>query len=452
LRQHLQDRFSGDPNVQIQSVAYTYDIWLPDWKAGRYVRGCQAKVQTNVGDYVFLILLRGQSWDIVSYAAVSKLGPSGFALGIVYAEFWKDQQELESQLLTTQVVLRDLDDSRGGLHGKYVSVEDNLTDVLLDDADGMNWRVKPDSLRSGFDRVMAYYHVNLAQRYFRQLGLTVLDDDPYLNPLQVILTGRAGSSVGAGYRPDRKAIVLRELFDSSNPDTYREWTLARDARVVYHEYVHAVTDSLARLQRVDKSGGDCDNIRLLEMTQSVAMDEGLADYFACSLTERQGAHPGEYGDVISVAGGFYWVLGQRRIDPSKADLKSVINASADDLKKLCQLQPASSNAGTPQSLEEQYYLWGTIWASFLWKLRDALGPDVADTIIAHSILFLSRWSGFLVGVCALIQADHLLFSGLYRDTIIELSGLDEELRRQMIEQEQAQSQPWSKEPTVGVAY
>ena len=86
------------------------------------------------------------------------------------------------------------------------------------------------------------------------------------------------------------------------------------------------------------------------------------------------------------------------------------------------------NDPIPVPLEEQYYRWGTIWACYLWRLRDELGPDVADMLIAHSILFLSRWSGFLVGVCALIQADLLLFNGINQQKIIELSGLDNELR------------------------
>ena len=74
--------------------------------------------------------------------------------------------------------------------------------------------------------------------------------------------------------------------------------MARDARILYHEYVHAVTDSLARLQRIDKSGKDSDNKRLLEMIQSVAMDEGLADYFACSLAQRQGAPSASSGRLL----------------------------------------------------------------------------------------------------------------------------------------------------------
>ena len=168
-----------DPAIKIQRVIFSYDIWLPDWKGERYVRGCQAKVQTNVGDYVFLISQNGQGVEVTSYDAVSKLDSNGLALGLVYKEFWQDQQDVvEAQLPTSPVVLRDLNDTRGGLRGRYVSVLDNLTDFLLDKVDSTNWLVEPEALRSGFDRVMAYYHIDLAQRYFRQLGLAILDQDP----------------------------------------------------------------------------------------------------------------------------------------------------------------------------------------------------------------------------------------------------------------------------------
>ena len=52
------------------------------------LRGCQAKVQTNKDDYVFLISLCDQEWRVVSYDAVSKFNPNGLALGLVYREFW----------------------------------------------------------------------------------------------------------------------------------------------------------------------------------------------------------------------------------------------------------------------------------------------------------------------------------------------------------------------------
>jgi hypothetical protein len=422
LRQKIieQLRRNIDPTIQIKSVAFNYDIWLPDWNAQRYVRGCQAKVQTNDVDYVFLVLCKDKSWETVIYDAVSKLASSGLALGLIYSAFWSDGQELGSQLDTSRVVLRDLNSTRGGLHGRYASVLDNLTDYMLDKVDDRHWLVPPETIRSGFDRAMAYYHVDLAQRFFRQLGLTVLDEYPDINPLQVVLARRAGNNVGAGYRQDLKAIVLRQI-DDGNPESPREWTMARDARIIYHEFVHAVTDSLARLQRIDRSGGDCENIRLLEMTQAVAMDEGLADYFACSLAQRHGGPDGEYGSIVVKAGRISWNVGERRLCvKEKADLKSIVDADVTKLRGLFK--------NNPQAIENHYYRWGTVWASYLWSLRNKLGADVADVIIAHSILFLSRWSGFVVGVCALVQADLLLFSGENRQTIIELSGLEIDLK------------------------
>ena len=117
----------------------------------------------------------------------------------------------------------------------------------------------------------------------------------------------------------------------------------------------------------------------MEMIQSVAMDEGLADYFACSLAQPQGAPVGEFGDIVARAGHFLWIVGPRCIRPKNADLRSVIDMEVGNLRALCGcLQPSDgAGQGPTRSLEDFFYQWGTIWASFLWKLRDEIGREAA---------------------------------------------------------------------------
>lgn len=444
LRRKLIEYFSQEKNIKIQNVSFNYDVWLPDWKMQQYVRGCQAKVQTDKDDYIFLISLTDQGLQSIAYPAVSKLNVNSILMGQVYRGFWEDSQSLkEKQLPTERVVLRDLTDTRGGIRGKYVAVLDNLTDITLNPTERRHLLIDPETIRSGFDQVMVYYHVDLIQRYFRQLGLTLLDSYSELNPLQVTLAGHTGSNVSAGYRHDLKSIVFRQL--GSDGQTEREWTMARDARIIYHEYVHSVTDSLARLQRIDKTGQDTQNPRLQEMIQSAAMDEGLADYFACTLAHRQGGPIGEFGTIIVAAetDQIFWSVGDRSLQGVQTDLRSIIDFDAKHLSNLYSTNaPAtvdSQDKVTP--LEEKYYLWGTHWASYLWRLRDELGADIADMLIANSILYLSRWAGFIVGVCALIQADLLLFGGENQQKIVELSGLANDLQLSLEENTRGIDQP-----------
>lgn len=342
--------------------------------------------------------------------------------------------EIESNFLERPlrpVILRDLEDA-STLVGRYARVSDAVNAI---ENTAVSVDVEPDESNTLFDRVMAYYHLDLVQRYFRELGMSVLDcpDCAQFNPMVVVLDPIVDTNK---FVPTELKIHIKRLFpkrEGNESDTTDfMFTGALEPRTVYHEFVHAVTDALARLQRGGKSRLSC--LYLREALQASAMDEGLADYFACSLAAQHGAPR-----------AFFYVLGttdvegeqklclitHRQLDVTprskqyKRDARKVSEAiqnfkleATGGLESA--VQPDCSawevRAINEESIENNTaelwnapYEWGEVWSRYLWQLRVALGVQVADTLIAHSIFFLTRWATFSQGVIALVVADYLLF-------------------------------------------
>ena len=395
------------PKERLVSLVDQGWAYAPDWEAGDYGRRLVVKAITDKGNHTVLVDETGAA----ATNSVSKHARPTLGAGQIYKGFWKEQQP--DALPSERVALRDLVDTRGSLTGRYVKVTDSIDAVWKEDVHELT--IDPGNDSSHFDRVMAYYHTDLAQRYFRELGLDMLDSYPHLNPLNVNLT--AISSRRTTFAPLEAVLYLSKIPNSKG----FSWTDARDPRIVYHEYVHAVTDALARLGRPNLA--DRANDRFIQMIQACAMDEGLADYFACSLAARFGAQEPQFGTLRLTAGRLTW-----RVERDLAGTTAVPSASEAALNSATaaialEWQNAqSANASNPP-LEEMIYRWSLPWSRYLWRLRspELLGVEIADMVIANSILFLTRWSDFAMGVWALVTADQLLFRGIHRDRI--LSGV-----------------------------
>ncbi|HET9280234.1 MAG TPA: hypothetical protein VFN95_18700, partial [Flavitalea sp.] len=283
---------------------------------------------------------------------------------------------------TREAILQNLE-SGSELKGKYAVIEDRIHTIIRD----RKWIFNME-IESAFDRVTAYYHLDYIQRYFREkLGFQVLDDYPHLNPLRLVLSIQQGEI--ASYEVNKEQITFTK-FPS------KKFTAVRDPRIIYHEYVHVITDAIARLSRA----GHLITPRAKEVIQAQAMDEGVADYFACSLAEQLGAK----------APKVFYYRRQNRVWTIVRELDKESENS----------QPISVNINELNDLEKwknKKYELGELWGCFLWKLRNTLKPEIADIIIAHSLFFLTRWATFEQGVEAILLADRLLFSGAHKETI-----------------------------------
>lgn len=155
------------------------------------------------------------------------------------------------------VYLPNLNDPGSSLNGLFARVfnADGAEAYKLNSAFGY----LPDNTH--FDEVMAYYHVDKAHSYFRdRTGLTTMDWD-------INATVHAGSCWdNAHYRP---AFTDIRFGDGSRgcgePDGLND--LAKEESIIYHEYTHAVRDSI------------------FTGRFSSAINEGMADYYAASFTD-----------------------------------------------------------------------------------------------------------------------------------------------------------------------
>jgi hypothetical protein len=393
------------PPLDAQCYSLTPEFLL-DPKTRKYRIGWRLKYldQDHVTRYV---LISNQKKIITSYT-IDPTQPPYWGAGQVYQEYWGQRR---GEPDTRRVALSDLTHKRA-LVGRYVRVEDrvNLAAFPPQNQDEP-FEFVCDKNTSGFDRVMAYYHTNLVQHYFRELGLFELDQYPGLMPIRVVLSnGRISRYVvpDVAQGQDRLGWIILNRLDEPDEGKGKEWTQAREARVIYHEFTHAVTDALARLHRGNQM--DEGYQRRVQVLQAAAMDEALGDYFACSLAARAGVAQPTFG------------------------ILEIDNAQLPKWTELRNLMPHPSSALAGRRLlrfslkpdevrDAPIYRWGKLWASYLWQLRcdSEIGPDNADRLIANSLFFLTRWTTGVGGLLALLLADVLLFNGVHLNRIQELA-------------------------------
>ena len=282
-------------------------------------------------------------------------------------------------------ILLDLESS-SELVGRYAAIKDQIA-VYSTERNG----IFTNESGSYFDRVNAYYHLDYIQRYFREkLGLYLLDNYAHLNPVRIVLAPR-GDDV-AYYDVNSQKITLYQLG-------LKYFTAARDPRVIYHEFVHIVNDAIARMHRA----GRLLTPRASEALQAQAMDEGTADYFACSLAAKQGANKALF---------YYrykrrWTI-HRNLDPQPP-------------QKARQEQIDTRELDFKTKWSEKKYSLAENWGRYLWQLRKSIlaEPELVDIMIVHSLFFLTRWATFTQGREALRLADRLLFAGKHEKTITD---------------------------------
>lgn len=380
-------------------------MWVPwyDEKQQYELRsGWQIKCVSDKDSFVVWVV-RDKAGNIKNgepYPVSAKVGQEWVGLGEVFQDFWELENEGEPvpvfdvfSRATRPVILRDLK-SHNELLGRYVRVRDiiEIEEIKLPSTETpFNFCHGPDLAMSHFDRVMAYYHLDLIQRFFRELGLDILDDDAYpqFSPMEVILGGTASR-----YCTSQQRIYFQRRTGSYHCSD------AREARIVYHEFVHAVTDALARMHRQDTR--DTNSPRYRQILEAEAMDEGLADYFACSLAERYGMKHARFYTLKDVS------------SPDFED--DFFSKSFRNLECAIDADTECKEDDGPEGI---IYSWGERWSRYLWGLNCKLGAEVADMIIAHSIFFLTRWATFGMGILAIMLADRLLFGGVHKDEILK---------------------------------
>jgi Zn-dependent metalloprotease len=306
---------------------------------------------------------------------------------------------VEENLFTTpQTVSRpftDLDGS-GILKGAFVDVQSfasvsgtgTVSGKRLSRASDHRFMAPPTDPR--FDEQMLYYHVTRVHDYFhRTFGFMERDHSlpafahvPEIDPK----TSRVwGTLDNAYYSPVSDAIFFGDGTGVGNRGSGPEKAVkrnlnptSRDADVIYHEYTHAVVASIVPyLNGVVKYN-----------VFGAALNEGYADYFACTINDDPGE--GEY-----------------------------VVASDRGLRNLQNHHHYPEDVNHPRRREPEAHWTGMIWGGACWDLRQKLGAAVADQVIFGALFYLSQDgdADFQAAAQAVLAADQERYSGTHQEVI-----------------------------------
>ncbi len=239
------------------------------------------------------------------------------------------------------------------LKGEFADVlnEDTMVAVATDNVHLY------DPGNTHFDEVNVYYNINRIHDFFKKLGCDKMD-----RPLKAIV--HYGDKFdNAAYRPFEDVII----FGDGN----QRYDYAKEECICWHEYSHAV------LQQI---------VKLFYFSESGAMNEGQADYFACSLSNDP-----KYGEWTASKMG----------KPYERSLEN--------------------NLHYPEDIKSDVHADGQIWSGALWDLRTALGADIADTLVHKSFYYLKSGSPrFMDGVNSILTADKNLYGGKHGTVISDV--------------------------------
>jgi Zn-dependent metalloprotease len=206
-----------------------------------------------------------------------------------------------------------------------------------------------------FDEVMVYFHLTKVHDYFKTLGFNLRD-----KPIKA--TVHYGTNYdNAFFSPSSDSLAFGDGNQLND--------LAKEDTVVYHEYTHAVSQSIVDLDG-EEGGG---------------MNEGYSDYFAGTMTN----------------------------DPA---------IGVYIMKKLNKpwLRNMTNTKHYPEDITHEVHDDGEIWGGVCWDLRKALGAQVSDVLIHKSRYHLGSNTNFVGGLEGALASDRESFGGSHVDKIKEV--------------------------------
>jgi extracellular elastinolytic metalloproteinase len=225
------------------------------------------------------------------------------------------------------------------------------------------------------------------------LGPNMPDDDHLNNAFMLTLPDG---------EPSRMSTFLYTSFTGNQQtDPTQDVNSGDDARVVYHEYAHGLSNRLITFS---------DGRGALDAFQSAAMGEAWSDWYGMDFLVHRGfeVDADTHGDVVSAFQG-------DRTDPIDCPVVT--------------LSPECDGAGTAgpggYTYGDMGKILGTpevhgdgeIWAQTLWDLRRALGGETARTLVTRAMELSPTNPSFLDMRNAILQADVANFEGDNQDAI-----------------------------------
>jgi Zn-dependent metalloprotease len=213
-----------------------------------------------------------------------------------------------------------------------------------------------------FKEVMAYFHIDRAQRYIQTLGFANVNN----RSISVNIDGIRDDN--SFYSPATKRLT----FGTGGIDD------AEDAEIILHEYGHSIQDN-----QVPGFGAS---------EECGAMGEGFGDYLAASFFET--VKPARFARCV----GSWDATAYSPEDPPS-------------------LRRLDSTKRYPRDLVHEVHADGEIWSASLWALREAIGRAACDKLVLAHHFLLKRDSTFEEAALSLIVADQRLFRGAHGKTI-----------------------------------
>ncbi len=259
------------------------------------------------------------------------------------------------------------DNGTGYLQGTYANVVNDATARAYSSTFNFAYTTSD----THFDESNLFYHIDKFRRNFWDgLGFNLFTQ----------ITAHAHTYFSGGPNASYSSSDHQLRF-SDGQGVYGYNSFAREDKIIYHEYTHAVTDYVAQLYYGN--------------TESGAIHEGNSDYFSGSFTTR--SLQGEYISPV-------YTINQRNMESPR-------------IANYTQYGQASYYLGYP--LYEPHF-GGELWSAVLWDLRKSdtgIGYYYADRVTYSGLYGIPTNSSFLQYRQAIINADINYFSGLHANTI-----------------------------------
>jgi Zn-dependent metalloprotease len=291
-----------------------------------------------------------------------------------------DHKDRNTRLLTSLRVPVRLANIRGGqdcLRGRWVHAKVGRHPAHEVCKPSLRWNSVKRS-KDRFEGLMAYFHVDRAERYIQSLGFGDAHGNGIDDRAQVVVAD-ALKADNSFYSPATRKI----RYGRGGVDD------AEDADVILHEYGHALQDD-----QVPGFGAG---------NQAGSIGEGFGDFWAAVMSALS---PGTTNaDDVCI---FDWDgVGWGKFVPA---FHRKCGRRADSHKTL----PAAQS-----SCRFEIHCVGKVWSSALWALRTKYGIGAAtlDRIVLASQFMYTANERFSEAVNALVEADQSLTGGANKASI-----------------------------------
>ncbi len=247
------------------------------------------------------------------------------------------------------------------LEGPYVKMRDfSKPNNAVPYSRDRKLEFKRDSL--WFEDVNIYYHINRFQEYIQSLGFNNAADYP------IPVDAHAAQWERSWFSKRADTNIGKLFFGDGGVDD------GEDAETIIHEYGHAISGNVAPRSHLNSD-------------EAQALEEGLADYFACSYSRHLNSFKWERL--------FFWDAG--------------IKANGNG--KHWPGRWCTTTQEYPEDMGNGKYDDGEIWAGTLMKIWSRIGREKTDKLMLAALNSFSPSMKLDDAAKLLRQADTILYDG-----------------------------------------